>query len=76
MRLRVATTVADNGTLTADARAAIREMLTDPSTYPMVDSNSENIKVIPDTDGFNYGQQYQDGWETWIGELNRASKDG
>ncbi|HNX89463.1 MAG TPA: SusD/RagB family nutrient-binding outer membrane lipoprotein [Paludibacteraceae bacterium] len=74
LRLRVATTVADNGTLTADARAAIREMLTDPSTYPMVDSNSENIKVIPDTDGFNYGQQYQDGWETWIGELNRASK--
>lgn len=74
LRFRVATRVADNGALTTDARAAIKEMLQDPSTYPMVDSNAENIKVVPDMDGFLYGEQYRNGWETWAGELNRASK--
>lgn len=73
LRLRVATRVADNGSLTAEGRAAIQEMLADSATYPMVDSNSENIDVTPDEDGFNYGEQYQNGWETWKGQLNRAS---
>ena len=74
LRLRVATTVADNGTLTTEARAAIKEILDNPATYPLVETNSDNIKVVPDNDGFNYGEQYRNGWETWIGELNRASK--
>lgn len=72
LRLRVATRVADNGPLTSEGRAAIQEMLADPATYPMVDQNSENIDVVPDQDGFNYGEQYQNGWETWQGQLNRA----
>lgn len=74
LRLRVATEVADNGSLKTTAQAAIKEMLDNPATYPMVDLNSENIKVVPDEDGFNYGSEYKDGWETWTGQLNRASK--
>jgi len=74
LRLRVATEVADNGTIKTQAQAAIKEMLNDPTTYPMIDSNTENIKVTPDEDGFKYGNEYQDGWETWVGELNRASQ--
>jgi hypothetical protein len=74
LRLRIATEVADNGSLNAKAQAAIKEMLSDPTTFPMVESNAENIHVTPDTDGFNYGEQYKNGWETWAGELNRASK--
>lgn len=74
LRLRVATEVADKGALSAQAKAAIREMLDAPGTYPLVDANSENIKVTPDTDGFNYGDGYRDGWETWAGQLNRAPK--
>jgi len=35
----------------------------------MVDNNDENIKVVPDRDGFNYGDGYQGGWETWSGQL-------
>lgn len=74
LRLRVATRVADKGSLTTEGQAAIREMLSDPASYPMVDNNAENIKVVPDADGFNYAQDYQNGWETWSGELNRASQ--
>ncbi|HHU95754.1 MAG: SusD/RagB family nutrient-binding outer membrane lipoprotein [Bacteroidota bacterium] len=74
LRLRVATRVADNGSLKTEGQAAIREMLENPSKYPMVDNNDENIKVVPDRDGFNYGDGYQGGWETWSGQLNRASQ--
>lgn len=74
LRLRVATEVADKGSLAAKGQAAIKEILADPTTYPLVESNAENIKVVPDQDGFNYASEYRDGWETWTGQLNRASK--
>lgn len=74
LRLRAATDIADNGSLTALGQAAIKEILSDAATYPLVDSNSENISIATDNNGFSYSDQYQSGWETWVGELNRASQ--
>jgi hypothetical protein len=76
LRLRIAMLVADNGDLASTGQAAIKEMLADTSTYPMVENNSENIHVTPDTDGFNYGDEYKSGWEssTESGATNRASQ--
>ncbi len=37
LRLRVATHLASNGDLVSEARAAIKTMLENPGTYPMVD---------------------------------------
>lgn len=78
LRLRMAMRVADHGSLTAKGRQILSEMLVDPVTYPVVDSNGENSKIDPEsnadfevTKDTNTGIQ---GIESWAGRLNRASK--
>lgn len=58
LRLRIALHLATNGDCTADARAAIGEILNNPSKYPVVESNSQNMTVCPYTgnDDFNFGK--------------------
>jgi hypothetical protein len=72
LRLRIAMLVADQGDMASEGRSAIREMLADTTAYPMVSDNSQNIKVTPDLDGFNYSTQYKSGWEETSGYLNKA----
>ncbi|MDR0688106.1 MAG: SusD/RagB family nutrient-binding outer membrane lipoprotein [Prevotellaceae bacterium] len=79
LRLRMAIRVADNGSLTTKARAILAEMLADPNTYPVIEANSDNIRIEADnsTDDFkvvgtsDVGIQ---GIESWAGQVNRASK--
>ena len=58
LRLRIALHLATNGDCVADAKSAIAEILSNPTKYPLVDSNSENMGVKGDTqtDDFNYGK--------------------
>lgn len=58
LRLRIALHLATNGDCTAEARAAIAEILNNPTTYPVIESNSQNQGVTGDTqtDEFNYGK--------------------
>lgn len=58
LRLRIALHLATNGDLTTEARNAIAEILNNPSQYPLIDNNSENMGVNADTqsDDFNYGK--------------------
>lgn len=58
LRLRVALHLATNGDLTAQARAAIGEILGNPSKYPVIETNAQNMGVNGNTqtDKFNYGK--------------------
>ena len=58
LRLRIALHLATNGDLTADAKSAIQEILSNPTKYPVIESNDQNIGVDGDTsnDTFNYGK--------------------
>lgn len=58
LRLRIALHLATNGDLTADAKSAIQEILSNPTQYPLIESNEQNIGVNGDTatDHFNYGK--------------------
>ena len=58
LRLRIALHLATNGDLTADAKSAIQEILSNPTQYPLIESNDQNIGVNGDTatDHFNYGK--------------------
>lgn len=58
LRLRIALHLASNGDCTTEAKAAIKEILENPSTYPLIDSNDQNMGVAADkqTDDFNYGK--------------------
>ena len=58
LRLRIALHLATNGECTAVARAAIKEILENPNTYPLIDENTQNQGVAADTqtDDFNYGK--------------------
>lgn len=74
LRLRIAMR-ATSGDLATEAKAAIAEMLADPTTYPVVDSNDETIKIAADTDGFKVLDWIRDGFESWAGVCNRASDE-
>ena len=64
LRLRVATHLASNGDLVSEARAAIKTMLENPGTYPMVDLNSDNITVPQtDDDQFDFDRDLQNAIE-------------
>lgn len=63
LRLRVATHLASNGDLTDEARGIIQTMLSNPGTYPMVDTNSDNITVAQSDDAFNFDQDLQNAIE-------------
>jgi hypothetical protein len=58
LRLRIALHLATNGDCVADAKAAIAEILNNPSKYPLIDSNAENmgVKASTKTDDFNFGK--------------------
>lgn len=58
LRLRIALHLSTNGDCTTEAHAAIAEILNNPSQYPLIDKNSENMGVEADTqsDSFNYGK--------------------
>ncbi len=66
LRLRIALHLATNGDLTSEARAAIAEILNNPGQYPLIESNSENMGVMPSTqlDDFNYGKSLSQGLRT------------
>lgn len=58
LRLRIALHLATNGDLTAQARAAIAEILNNPSKYPLIETNDQNMGVNGDTqtDDWNFGK--------------------
>lgn len=58
LRLRIALHLATNGDLVNDGKAAIAEILNNPSKYPVIETNDQNMGVKPDTqsDTFNYGK--------------------
>ena len=58
LRLRIALHLATNGDLTSEAKAAIQEILSNPSQYPLIETNAQNQGVDGDTsnDTFNYGK--------------------
>lgn len=58
LRLRIALHLATGGELAAEAKTAIAEILNNPSQYPLIDSNDENMGVTADTqkDDFNFGK--------------------
>ena len=58
LRLRIALHLSTNGSLTSEAHAAIKEILENPSQYPVIESNDQNMGVEPSTndDTFNFGK--------------------
>lgn len=58
LRLRIALHLSTNGDCTSEAHATIKEILENPTTYPVIDNNDENMGVTADTqtDDFNWGK--------------------
>lgn len=58
LRLRIALHLATNGDLTGEARNAIAEILNNPSKYPLIETNDQNMGVNGETstDDYNYGK--------------------
>ena len=58
MRLRIGLHLATNGTLVAEGKATIADVLNNPSKYPVIESNDENMGVDASTanDDFNFGK--------------------
>jgi hypothetical protein len=58
LRLRIALHLATNGNLVAEAKTAIGEILGNPTKYPLIDNNDENMGVAASTkdDTFNFGK--------------------
>lgn len=73
LRLRIAIRLSSQGDLVNEAQAVVKEMLSDPETYPMVDSNDDNTTVAQDDDAFNFDQDMQNALGTSSGNWNRAS---
>lgn len=75
LRLRVAFRVSEQGELADLGKSVIKEILSDPTQYPLVDNNSETIKMMPDEDGFEWAAKNpEEGYHTWEGAYNRVSK--
>lgn len=74
LRLRIALHLATAGDCTAEAHAAIAEILNNPTQYPLIDNNSENMGVTSDTqtDEFNYGKSLSQALHT--GDYAAASQ--
>lgn len=74
LRLRIALHLATAGDCTAEAHAAIAEILNNPTQYPLIDNNSENMGVTSDTqtDDFNYGKSLSQALHT--GDYAAASQ--
>ena len=58
LRLRIALHLATNGDLTSEARNAIAEILNNPTKYPVIENNNQNMGVDGETstDDYNYGK--------------------
>lgn len=69
LRLRLATRVASQGSLAAEGKLVIAEILN--NNYPVVSNLAETIQVLPDEDGFNLGDQFRDGFK----DHSRASQE-
>lgn len=79
LRLRIASRAAAQGPLAEEARAVIKEILSDADTYPIVTNNSENIQVDFRKPGLNavddqHEKGIQGGFESSSGYYNRGSK--
>ena len=58
LRLRIALHLSTGGDCVSEAHAAIAEILNNPTKYPLIDNNQENMGVTADvqTDKFNFGK--------------------
>ena len=58
LRLRIGLHLATNGDLTEEGKAVIAEVLGNPTKYPVIDNNDENMGVAASTanDDFNFGK--------------------
>lgn len=58
LRLRIALHLSSNGSLTTEAHNTIKEILDNPSSYPVIESNDDNMGVEPSTnnDDYNFGK--------------------
>lgn len=58
LRLRIALHLATTGDCVSEAHNTIAEILNNPSQYPVIDNNDENMGVTADTqsDTFNFGK--------------------
>ena len=58
LRLRIALHLSTNGDCATEAKAAIAEILGNPTQYPVIEANADNMGVAGDTqtDTFNYGK--------------------
>lgn len=68
LRLRLAVRVASQGTLAAKGKQVVAEILN--GGLPVVSQFSETIQAIPDGDGFNYEENFRDGYK----DHSRASQ--
>lgn len=64
LRLRMAMRIADQGALAEEGKAVIREMLSDPATYPLLEDNNEFVHVASDDDGFKADKNVREGFES------------
>ena len=69
LRLRMATRVASQGTLANKGKQVIAEILN--GGLPIIDGFGETIQVLPDQDGFNYEENFRDGYK----DHSRASQE-
>jgi hypothetical protein len=74
LRLRAAMRVAQNGTLASVGQAAVKEILENPTAYPVVETNAENIK-IENINGGPVWVSNQQGFDEGDGSNNCASDD-
>lgn len=81
LRLRIALHLSTNGECAAEGKAAIAEILGNPTQYPVIEANAENMGVDGDTqtDTFNFGKSlsqalhtggYAMGSETMLTAMN------
>lgn len=61
LRLRLAMRVASQGELANKGKQVVAEILN--GNLSIVSNISENIDVIPDSDGFNYADEFRDGYK-------------
>lgn len=64
LRLRMAVRIADQGELSAEGKSVINEILSDPSTYPLVETADDFIHTTADEDGFKFKDDVRDGFES------------
>jgi hypothetical protein len=74
VRLRAAIRVASQGVLTDVGRAAIKEILENPTLYPIVENNDENV-IINNLRNRPGDQRNQQGFDEGDGSNNLASDD-